>query len=125
MGRDGAVAARGLLIAETAAAGIYRTGLGKVEVARLVGLQVADEFMEALRRHDLVGEVFVEIRFPVSVRIVEARYLITAARVDDIIDDDEAKGFVKAGRESTPPEPFQGLAQTGNDPDVSVVGRNG
>ena len=66
-------------------------GLGVVEIALGVGLQIHGEFVEMLGDLVIVVEVLIKVGLTVSVEVAQADDLIAAADVDRLVDHLEAQ----------------------------------
>ena len=74
------------------------------------------------RSGELVGQALVEISITIQVGIVQSCQLISPNYMDSIIDHDQSEWLVQTGCESFPNQPFEGIIDSINNPDVSHQG---
>jgi hypothetical protein len=78
------------------------SGFRVVEISGRVGLKAHREFVEVFGHLVVVVEILVEVRFAVTVEVVQDDDLIAAGDVDSVIDDLEAKRLEQAGGDALP-----------------------
>ena len=106
--------------AKSLPAAAHRAGLGGVEVAFLVCVQVEDELVEAGRAGDVVVEGLIDIARAVAIEITVARDLVAACGVDHVVHDLEAEGLEAAAGETLPRKLLQFVVNAADNPHVAV-----
>ena len=97
-------------------------GLGVVEVALGVGLEVHRELVEMLGHLVVVVEVLIKVGLAVAVEVVEDRDLVAAADVDPAVEHLQPQRLKEPRRHPPPGLLARQVVDAADHPDVAVPG---